>query len=157
MIHTVRSGRHDPTGALWVRNNHHQIVTDKVPLIDVAPTLLAHFGVDQPEHMAGRPLSVTADFSVRETRNQRTGNDALLARNPNGVTPRCLSAVEDNRAAAVACTSAAVANWIGFAACTSIAAAFFVSCSILVHGLGDRRYGIWSLVESVPAYLMLST
>jgi O-antigen/teichoic acid export membrane protein len=26
---------------------------------------------------------------------------------------------------------------------------------ILLHGLGDRRYGIWSLVESVLAYLML--
>jgi O-antigen/teichoic acid export membrane protein len=46
----------------------------------------------------------------------------------------------------------AVANWIGFAA--QIGAAFFVS-PVLVHGLGDRRYGIWSLVESVLAYLML--
>jgi O-antigen/teichoic acid export membrane protein len=46
----------------------------------------------------------------------------------------------------------AVANWVGFAA--QIAAAFFVS-PVLVHGLGDQRYGIWSLVESVLAYLML--
>jgi O-antigen/teichoic acid export membrane protein len=44
------------------------------------------------------------------------------------------------------------ANWVGFAA--QIAAAFFIS-PVLVHGLGDRRYGIWSLVESVLAYLML--
>ena len=48
--------------------------------------------------------------------------------------------------------TSAVANWIGFAA--QIGAAFFVS-PVLVHGLGDRRYGIWSLVESVLAYLML--
>jgi O-antigen/teichoic acid export membrane protein len=46
----------------------------------------------------------------------------------------------------------AVANWVGFGA--QLAAAFFVS-PVLVHGLGDRRYGIWSLVESVLAYLML--
>jgi O-antigen/teichoic acid export membrane protein len=45
-----------------------------------------------------------------------------------------------------------VANWIGFAA--QVATAFFVS-PVLVHRLGDRRYGIWSLVESVLAYLML--
>src|SRR5437899_1076929 len=45
-----------------------------------------------------------------------------------------------------------VANWIGFAA--QVAAAFFVS-PVLVHGLGDRRYGFWSLVESVLGYLML--
>jgi O-antigen/teichoic acid export membrane protein len=44
------------------------------------------------------------------------------------------------------------ANWVGFAA--QIATAFFIS-PVLVHGLGDRRYGIWSLVESVLAYLML--
>src|SRR5436309_2806546 len=44
------------------------------------------------------------------------------------------------------------ANWVGFAA--QLVAAFFVS-PVLVHGLGDRRYGIWSLVESVLAYLML--
>jgi O-antigen/teichoic acid export membrane protein len=44
------------------------------------------------------------------------------------------------------------ANWVGFAA--QITAAFFIS-PVLVHGLGDRRYGIWSLVESVLAYLML--
>jgi O-antigen/teichoic acid export membrane protein len=44
------------------------------------------------------------------------------------------------------------ANWVGFAA--QVAAAFLIS-PVLVHGLGDRRYGIWSLVESVLAYLML--
>jgi O-antigen/teichoic acid export membrane protein len=44
------------------------------------------------------------------------------------------------------------ANWVGFAA--QMATAFFIS-PVLVHGLGDRRYGIWSLVESVLAYLML--
>src|SRR5207248_575759 len=26
---------------------------------------------------------------------------------------------------------------------------------ILVHGLGDRRYGVWSLIDSILAYLML--
>jgi O-antigen/teichoic acid export membrane protein len=46
----------------------------------------------------------------------------------------------------------AAANCAGFA--TQVAAAFFIS-PVLVHGLGDRRYGIWSLVESVLAYLML--
>src|SRR6516164_4338522 len=46
----------------------------------------------------------------------------------------------------------AVANWIGFAA--QLVVAFFMS-PILVHGLGTSRYGIWSLVESVLAYLML--
>src|SRR5262245_60353229 len=45
-----------------------------------------------------------------------------------------------------------VANWVGFAA--QVAAAFLVS-PVLVHGLGDRRYGLWSLVESVLGYLML--
>jgi O-antigen/teichoic acid export membrane protein/glycosyltransferase involved in cell wall biosynthesis len=44
------------------------------------------------------------------------------------------------------------ANWLGFA--VQVVVAFFMS-PILVHGLGTSRYGIWSLVESVLAYLML--
>jgi hypothetical protein len=59
-IHTVRSGRHHPDGALWVRNGRHEVVTGKVPLTDVAPTVLAHFGVAQPDHMGGRPLPLVA-------------------------------------------------------------------------------------------------
>jgi O-antigen/teichoic acid export membrane protein len=46
----------------------------------------------------------------------------------------------------------AAANWLGFTA--QLAIAFFLA-PILVHGLGDRRNGIWSLVESILAYLML--
>src|SRR5439155_27112806 len=46
----------------------------------------------------------------------------------------------------------AVANWIGFA--VQLIVAFFMS-PILVHGLGAPRYGVWSFVESVLAYLML--
>jgi O-antigen/teichoic acid export membrane protein len=46
----------------------------------------------------------------------------------------------------------AAANWIGFAA--QLVVAFFMS-PILVHGLGAQRYGVWSLVESVLAYLLL--
>jgi O-antigen/teichoic acid export membrane protein/glycosyltransferase involved in cell wall biosynthesis len=46
----------------------------------------------------------------------------------------------------------AAASWLGFAA--QVVATFFLS-PILIHGLGDRRYGIWALVDSVLAYLML--
>jgi O-antigen/teichoic acid export membrane protein len=46
----------------------------------------------------------------------------------------------------------ALANWTGFA--VNLAVAFFLF-PLLVHGLGERRYGIWWLVESILAYLML--
>jgi O-antigen/teichoic acid export membrane protein len=46
----------------------------------------------------------------------------------------------------------AAANGLGFAA--QIVVAFFMS-PVLVHSLGDARNGIWSLVESILAYLML--
>jgi O-antigen/teichoic acid export membrane protein len=46
----------------------------------------------------------------------------------------------------------ALANWIGFAA--QVVITFFLS-PILVHGLGDERYGIWSLIDSILAYLTL--
>src|SRR5262245_43459169 len=46
----------------------------------------------------------------------------------------------------------AASNWLGFAA--QVVVVFFLS-PVLIHGLGDRRYGVWSLVESVLAYLTL--
>jgi O-antigen/teichoic acid export membrane protein len=46
----------------------------------------------------------------------------------------------------------AAANWVGFVVQLSVA--FFLS-PLLVHRLGGQRYGIWSLIESVLAYLML--
>jgi O-antigen/teichoic acid export membrane protein len=46
----------------------------------------------------------------------------------------------------------AAANGLGFA--TQLGLAFFLA-PFLVHALGDRRNGIWSLVESILAYLML--
>jgi O-antigen/teichoic acid export membrane protein len=46
----------------------------------------------------------------------------------------------------------ALANWIGFAA--QVVITFFLS-PILVHGLGNERYGIWSLIDSILAYLTL--
>lgn len=51
MIHTMRSGRHHPDGVFWVRNGRHRVVTERVPLTAVAPTILAHFGVEAPAHM----------------------------------------------------------------------------------------------------------
>jgi hypothetical protein len=58
MIHTMRSGRHHPDGILWIRNGRHAVVERRVPLTDVAPTVLAQFGVPCPEHMAGTSLAV---------------------------------------------------------------------------------------------------
>ncbi len=45
------------------------------------------------------------------------------------------------------------ANWLGFAGAAVIA---FFMAPILVHGLGDARYGIWALVGSVLAYVTLA-
>src|SRR5262249_31145944 len=56
MIHPMRSGRHHPDGALWFRTGRHRVVAEKVLLTDVAPTILAHFGVAQPGHMRGQAL-----------------------------------------------------------------------------------------------------
>jgi O-antigen/teichoic acid export membrane protein len=46
----------------------------------------------------------------------------------------------------------AAANWLGYAG--QIAVAFFLM-PILTGALGNDRYGIWSLVESILAYLVL--
>jgi hypothetical protein len=53
MIHTVRSGRHDPLGSFWLGNGHHEVVAEPIPITDIAPTILEHFGLDKPAYMQG--------------------------------------------------------------------------------------------------------
>jgi hypothetical protein len=60
MIHSMRSGRHHPDGVLWVRTGRHQLVAEKTPLTDIAPTILDYFGVECPSHMCGRSLTSLA-------------------------------------------------------------------------------------------------
>jgi O-antigen/teichoic acid export membrane protein len=48
--------------------------------------------------------------------------------------------------------STAVANWVAFV--SNVLLTLIVS-PILVHGLGDRRYGAWALIDSILAYLTL--
>jgi hypothetical protein len=56
MIHTIRSGRHDPRGLLWISNRPHHVVKERVSLTSIAPTILREFNVRQPAHMTGSPL-----------------------------------------------------------------------------------------------------
>jgi hypothetical protein len=65
MIHTMRSGWHHRDGALWFRTGQHRRLDGQVPLTDIAPTILHHFGVPQPAHMKGRPLPIAAQAAQR--------------------------------------------------------------------------------------------
>lgn len=58
MIHSMRSGHHHPDGVLWIRNGVHAMVEKKVPLTAIAPTILSHFRVQQPEYMCAPPLPI---------------------------------------------------------------------------------------------------
>jgi hypothetical protein len=63
MVHSMRSGRHDPDGVLWIRNGKHVIEREKLSLTALAPMVLEHFGVPIPTSM--RPYSRT--FQGAET------------------------------------------------------------------------------------------
>lgn len=54
-VDCVKSGYHHPDGILWLRlpERIHDVFDDKVPLTDVAPTILDLFGVRKPEFMKG--------------------------------------------------------------------------------------------------------
>ena len=56
VVHAMRSGRHHPDGVLWVRTGHHSVSDAKISLLDISPTILAHFGVQRTDAMFGRPL-----------------------------------------------------------------------------------------------------
>jgi bisphosphoglycerate-independent phosphoglycerate mutase (AlkP superfamily) len=55
----MRSGKHHPDGALWIRTGTHRVVEEKVALERVAPTVLAQFGIEIPDYMKGEPLPVS--------------------------------------------------------------------------------------------------
>jgi hypothetical protein len=56
MIHSMRSGHHDPRGLLWIGNGRHEVVAEPVSLADIAPTILKAFDVPKPAHMRGEAL-----------------------------------------------------------------------------------------------------
>jgi hypothetical protein len=76
MVHSMRSGRHHPDGVLWVRSGRHRVVPGKVSLLEVAPTVLRHFGVAQPERMRGQPLPLDEEATETETPPCRLGAPA---------------------------------------------------------------------------------
>jgi hypothetical protein len=57
-IDLVKSGMHHPEGMFWVRTpaRRHSIVVDKVPLVDLAPTLCRLLGIEPPNSMEGSPV-----------------------------------------------------------------------------------------------------
>lgn len=59
-VHTVRSGRHHPEGALWFRTGSHLRQEQPASLIDIAPTILQIFSVDPPAHMRGKVLPLAS-------------------------------------------------------------------------------------------------
>jgi hypothetical protein len=56
MIHSIRSGHHDPRGLLWIGNGKQQVAAQPVPITNIAPTILKFFGIEQPVYMRGEPL-----------------------------------------------------------------------------------------------------
>lgn len=57
-VEAVRSGMHHPDGILWVRlpSRERQVINRKVPLIEVAPTLLSLVGIDPCESLGKRAM-----------------------------------------------------------------------------------------------------
>ena len=70
MVHAMRSGRHHPDGVLWVRTGEHYVADAKVSLADIAPTILAHFDIPQPDSMGGRPLPLSLNAQLRASAEQ---------------------------------------------------------------------------------------
>ena len=62
-VEGVKSGMHHPDGILWMRLPQlaGQKHSGKVPLRDVAPTVLTLLGLDVPAYMSGRPIAAVAE------------------------------------------------------------------------------------------------
>lgn len=55
-LEATKSGGHHPDGCFWIQTGVHRVVRGKVSILDIAPTILSHFGV-AARGMVGRPLA----------------------------------------------------------------------------------------------------
>lgn len=55
-VEGLKSGMHHPDGMLWIRRPEKRHYEPKVPLMAIAPTLLAMLSLPQPVSMSGRSL-----------------------------------------------------------------------------------------------------
>jgi hypothetical protein len=53
-----RSGHHHPEGVLWIRTGTGRVHPEPVSILDIAPTVLALFGIDAPPAMRGSVLPI---------------------------------------------------------------------------------------------------
>jgi len=58
-LEATKSGRHHPDGYFWAQVGRHRREERKVSILDVAPTILRHFGIDA-ERMSGTSLPLAA-------------------------------------------------------------------------------------------------
>lgn len=64
-IDAIKSGRHHPDGALWLRTGSGHAHAEQASILDIFPTLLDHFGVAMPEGPARRGASLLPRLAVR--------------------------------------------------------------------------------------------
>ncbi len=64
-VESLKSGMHHPDGILWMRipGAKPSVRRDKVSLRDVPPTILSMFGIEKPDYMTGKVLSVGASIA----------------------------------------------------------------------------------------------
>ncbi len=58
LVDGFRSGHHHPQGALWIRTGRGRTHDVSVSILDIAPTVLAMFGIEAPPSMRGAVLPV---------------------------------------------------------------------------------------------------
>src|SRR6202035_4678943 len=58
LVDGFRSGHHHPEGVLWIRTGRARVHSKPVSILDIAPTVLAMFGVPAAPGMHGNVLPV---------------------------------------------------------------------------------------------------
>ncbi|HTT13479.1 MAG TPA: hypothetical protein VMG60_21620 [Burkholderiaceae bacterium] len=56
-LEATKSGGHHPDGCFWIQTGTHREVKDKVSILDIAPTILRHYGL-AASGLRGHPLTV---------------------------------------------------------------------------------------------------
>lgn len=59
-LEEIKSGCHHPDGVFWVRSGQHRVHSEKLPILEILPMLLRHYGIENNNRTGARELSTAS-------------------------------------------------------------------------------------------------
>lgn len=58
LVSSKRSGKHNPKGLLWIKNDHHQVVDEPLDLTSISPSIIKFLGAEPTKEMKASVFNI---------------------------------------------------------------------------------------------------